>query len=157
MAWKHRTVAQELQVVGLSGRHCRREISELTGLGEWSVYDIQRKYHVVQRFGQSSSSAHFRYRYDRETWERVILLLYYEERLPLVEVAQRCGIAVSTLTRRMASMGLEVRSTGESNRGTKRGPYRTKLPRCEQDCGRGVAKAGESRCAICRKKVRSAG
>lgn len=154
MAWKHRTVAQEEQIVALSRDHPQRKIAELVGVSPWTVHDVQRKYHVVLRFGRSISSARVRYAYDENVWGRVIELLYHEQRLPLEEVARRCGVHVDTIRRRMDDLGLRRRTSGESNRGTTRGPYNwaRALPECATpQCTTRVATDGEDRCARCRR------
>lgn len=156
MAWKHRTPAQETAIIELTRDHCQREIAELVQVSKAVVIDVQRKYHLVLRFGRSSSSAQFRYRFDEYRWGRAIELLYWERRLPLEEVARRCGLDVGTVRRRMDRLGIARRTPAESNRGTKRGTYQawlTKLPRCAAGCGRGVGKEGERFCAACRRKV----
>ncbi len=130
MAWKHRTVKQEEAVIGLTNGHSQREIAALTGLTQTQVLHVQRKYHLVLSFGQSVSSAQFRYRWDPYVWGRVIELLYVTERLPLTEVADRCGVNVHTIRRRMDVLGIPRRTPGESNRGRRRAPYqrREKVP-----------------------------
>lgn len=158
MAWQHRTVAQEMMVVSLTRSHCQREIAELTGLTKGVVLSIQRKYHLVLSFGRSTSSARFRYAYDEHIWGRLIELLYIDMRLPLDEVARRCDVSIDTVRRRMDHLGIPRRAVGESNRGTKRGPYQAwliKLPRCQAGCGRGV-KTDHPCCAVCRRRMRRA-
>lgn len=157
MAWQHRTVAQELQIVALSRDHPQRRIAELVGVSAWTVHDVQRKYHVVLRFGRSISSAQFRYAYDEHVWGRIIETLYHEQRLPLEEVARRCGVAVGTIRRRMDDLGLRRRTSGETRRGRARGPYRwsVELPQCETDgCTTRVRVEDETRCARCRRSAR---
>lgn len=152
MSWRHRTIAQEQEVIALSRHHPQRTIAKLTGLHQTTVLEIQRKYHLVLSFGQSVSSAGVRYAYDEVGWGRVIEYLYIDCHLPLREVARRCGVDIGTVRRRMDHLGIPCRSAGESNRGRKRKPYRSKLARCAR-CGGGVRSAGEMLCATCRRRV----
>lgn len=163
--WQHRTVAQEFRVVDLSSCHSQAEIAAITGLGKTVVVDVQRKYHVVLRFGRSYSSAHFRYRFDEHAWGRVFEHLYHEQRLPLDVVAQRMGLHPSTVRRRAVRLGFRIRKTGEANRGRKRGryDYRPDLPTCRTEgCETKVASYGTvltddgepdgPYCATCRRQ-----
>lgn len=150
MAWRHRTVAQEHEVLALSKTYTIKQIAKLTGLSAWTVFDVRRKYHWVQLFGRHHAARN-RYAYDEHAWGRVIEELYHEQRLTQQQVADRLGIDVGTVRRRMDDIGLRRRTTAESNTGTHRGRYnwRPDLPRCA--CGRGIAKAGEEWCAACRR------
>lgn len=152
MAWKHRTFAQEWEVVGLTNGHSQSEIAKLTGLTKGVVLEVQRKYHLTLSFGQSISSAQFRYRWDEQKWGRVIEALYIDERLSMRDVAKRCGVHVDTIRRRMAKLEIPVRAAGDRQRGTKRAHYRSKLPRCASGCGTGVKTPGEVYCAECRRR-----
>jgi DNA-binding CsgD family transcriptional regulator len=155
MAWKHRTITQERQIVGLSASHTQREIAKLLDVSQWTVHDVQRKYHITHAFGREHV-ARRRYAYDEHVWGRIIETLYIEQRLSLAETASRCGIDVGTLRRRMGTLGIPIRTTAESNRGTTRGRYKgwlDKLPRCSAGCGRGVLTPGETECSTCRRKT----
>lgn len=153
MAWKHRTIAQEQQIVSLSGTHSQREIAKLFDISMTTVHVVQRKYHITHRFGRHHA-AQRRYAIDEHAWGRIIEALYTEQHLSLKETAERCGVHPSTLTRRMHKLGIPIRTVGDANRGKPRGRYAawlTKLPRCDADCGRGV-RPPHTTCSICRRK-----
>jgi hypothetical protein len=153
MAWNHRTLAQELQIIGLSREHTQRAIAKIVGVSPWTVQDVQHKYHLTLSFGQSVSSAQFRYRYDEHKWGRMIELLYVTNRLSLHETARRCGVDIGTVRRRMDHLGIPRRSSSESQRGSKRGRYNMDLPPCASGCGTGVRTPGEEYCANCRRSA----
>jgi hypothetical protein len=108
--------------------------------------------HVTLSFGRHSS-ANFRYRYDEHVWGRAIEELYIERRLPLREVAKRCGVDIGTIVRRMDHLAIPRRTAGESHRGRKRKPYRSKIAPCA-GCGGGVRAADEDYCVTCRRRGR---
>lgn len=153
MAWQHRTVAQEWEVVGLSKSHPIKRIAELTGLGPYVVFSIQRKYHLVSSFGRQHAARH-RYAYDEHAWGRVIETLYYGRNRSLEEVAASTGVHRDTIVRRMDDLGLPRKSASEARRGRKHSRrHRFDLPVCEtDDCSTYVRTAGEKHCATCRRK-----
>lgn len=156
MAWAHRTIAKEWEIVGLSGRHTQREIAALAGVSTWTVFDVQRKYHVVQRFGRCHVAAR-RYAIDEHVWGPILEELYVRQRLPQAEVAARCGIGVDTVRRRLDALGFRIRTGGETNSGKRRRAYRWKehLPVCASPgCTTRVAAEGEGHCARCRRSAR---
>jgi hypothetical protein len=155
MAWKHRTVAQEWQVVALTKDHPQRKIAQLTGLSTSVVLDIQRKYHLTLSFGRSISSAQFRDPWDEHTWGRVLEALYLEQRLSIEECARRCGVYRGTIKKRLVALGFPIRTAGEQNRGTKRGSYSWSWSTCANpSCNRGVRDPSETYCSQCRRLVR---
>lgn len=150
--WEHRTVAQEWQIVGLSGTHTQKEIAERVGVGVWTVHDVQRKYHIVQRFGRQHVAKR-RYAYDEHQWGLVLEELYVRQRLSMGEVAERTGLHCSTVRRRLVELGFHIRSAGEQAVGRRYArPRRTQLPECETPgCATRVRKTGEVYCADCRR------
>lgn len=152
--WRHRTVEQELQIVSLTRDHSQREIAQLVGVSPWTVHAVQRKYHLVLSFGRSHSSAHFRYRFDEHVWGRALEVLVFEMKLPLEEVADRCGVGVDTVRRRMEKLGFRRREPGEIQRGRPRGPYAAWEARrsCATEGCSVKPLDGHDHCAACRRK-----
>jgi transposase len=153
MAWQHRTVAQERAIVGLSGQHTQKEIAQLVGVSAWTVFDVQRKYHIVQRFGRHHVAAR-RYAYDEHSWGRVLEHLYHELGLTKSEIAERLGVHVDTITRRMRAIGLRERTPSESRRGRPHGKrHDFGWPECRTEgCATQVKPPGVDYCAACRRK-----
>lgn len=158
MAWNHRTVKQELEVVRLSSRLIRKDICAVTGLSPTIVSNIQRKYHVVIRYGRGEATKR-RNQWDRDLWARMIIELYWNQRLPLKATAKRLHIDETTLRKRMDELGIERRGSGEANRGKKRTSYnwRPDLPVCQTEgCQTKVLTSGETHCGACRRKSEAA-
>lgn len=154
MAWKHRTVAMEHQILALSKAHPQKQVARLVGCSAWTVFDVQRKYHWVAMFGRHHVAAR-RYAYDEHAWGTILEALYVDQRLPIEEVAARCGVHRDTIRRRLVALGFRIRPVGETNRGRKRPrqseTWRAKLPRCREGCGRGTEHPSGV-CAACRRR-----
>ena len=147
-----RTVATELAIVGLSGRHPQKEIAELVGCGVWTVHDVQRKYHIVQRFGRQHAAAR-RYAYDEHAMGTVLEHLYVNLRLTQRQVAERMGLDIGTVRRRLEALGFRIRTHAESNRGHphRRHDFSAHGPECASpNCTIRVLKPGETHCSRCR-------
>jgi hypothetical protein len=154
MAWRHRTTAQEWAIVGLSGTHTQKEIAILVGVGAWTVFDVQRKYHIVQRFGRQHVAAR-RYAYDEQTWGRLLEYLYHDLGLSKAEVAERLGVHADTITRRLRAIGLRERTLSESRRGRRHGKrHDFGWPVCQTEgCETQVKPPARDYCAACRRRL----
>jgi predicted transcriptional regulator len=148
-----RTIKQEIRIIELSRDKTIRQIAEELDLSRATVQAVQRKYHLTLRFGRSVSSAAVRYAYDESKWALILTELYYKQMLTVDEVAERCGIAISTVERRMRHLGLPRRTLTEARTGRKRGSYDlSNWPVCAVPlCGTRVFKENSAMCSACQK------
>lgn len=108
MARKERTIAEELQIVGLSSTHTLTEIAEIVGVSRTTVNDVRRKYHVVARFGRQHVATR-RWAYDETEWAEKVNDMYYVKGMTITAIASQLGLNPNTVTRRMEHLGLRRR------------------------------------------------